>query len=128
MSKRLREWAKHYFTFRKAFFNANYQIQESNEGLVLKHANHEERVVCVEQLGELNKIEGNVIVTINTDENIDYLAENWELFLIPDLRIIFVNLSLPNSKWIIVPFIHNKVCDKSNIKRSLKALSLGMRE
>ncbi|MBW2987984.1 hypothetical protein DRJ48_00975 [Candidatus Woesearchaeota archaeon] len=128
MSEKLKHWAKHYFTFRKAFFNEGYEIQETGEGLLLKHKAHEERVVCVDQLSELNKIKAGVIVTPNTKENVDFLAKNWERFLIPDLRIIFVNLELPNSKWIIAPFVHNKVCDRSNIKKSLETLSLMMKE
>jgi hypothetical protein len=114
----LREWAKDYFQFRAQFLK--FKLAEKNDSLELDYAGRKEIVYWHESLS-IAKAKKGYMVTKNTTANIDFLSKNWENFLIEDLKIIFVNDD--GTKWIINPFVHNKVCGSENLKISLLSLS-----
>ena len=50
--------------------------------------------------------------------------ERWKkLSQLPKLNIYLVNpLSEPDKKWIIAPYVHNRICDNQSLKLGLKAM------
>lgn len=65
------------------------------------------------------------LVTLNNLSNIEVCAKKWqELEAIPNLRIIFINpLSGNETRWMISPYTHSKICDRENLKNGIIALS-----
>ena len=65
------------------------------------------------------------IVTLNSGKNLDFLFRNWNDFArFKFLSIIFVNpLSSLDKKWIIVPYLHDRICDKSSLELGLKSIA-----
>jgi len=76
----------------------------------------------------LNKIRSDghsVIIVLNGSSNISFVCSNWKrLVEFRFLSIYFVN---PHSNldkvWILNPYIHNKICDKSSLESGLKSMS-----
>ena len=62
-----------------------------------------------------------VLVCYNSPENVNYLAKNWNEFTNKNLKIIFVNPDI-NMQWSIMPDVHDKICDKSNLRQGLLSL------
>ena len=64
------------------------------------------------------------IITINSEENLDFLVDNWKLLIdSPELTIIFINpFSLIDERWIIRPYIHNKISENGVLKKGIKTM------
>ena len=65
-----------------------------------------------------------MLVTYNTKANLDSLIDAWgELIKYRNLKVFFIN---PDSqlemKWLISPYIHNKICDNESLKTGLKSM------
>jgi hypothetical protein len=116
------KWARDYFCFLKSAMGKPYEIVEVKGGLELKSKDHSERIVCIEKLSVPE--EGDLtIVTRNTEANRKALLNNWGAFSEKRLKIYFVEPSMPYSKWVITPFIHSKICEPSNLDKSLKSMA-----
>jgi hypothetical protein len=65
------------------------------------------------------------IITLSNKRNIRYLADKWNLFCtMRNLSIYFVNPLSDNEKlWIIMPYVHSKVCDEKTLEAGLLALA-----
>jgi len=113
----LKEWSFQYFKFRAKF--EKFEVVEKKDCLEIKTKVLKDIVTWHEDLSKVK--ESNYMVTYNTKNNVDYLADSWAKFLKPNIKIIFINPD--SSKWIIIPYIHDKVCDQKDIKRSLLSLS-----
>jgi hypothetical protein len=75
-----------------------------------------------------NKIEGDQYIgffTLNNLANIRFVVSNWKKFTdFKFLSIYFINpFSSSDKVWIICPFIHDKVCDKSSLELGLKSMA-----
>ncbi len=64
------------------------------------------------------------IVTLNSKENFEIIVKNWsKLESFKLLNIIFVNpFSELDKKWVIFPYVHNKICDEKSLKIGLKSM------
>ena len=89
--------------------------------LHLKHKHRKEEVFCEEKLSKPKK--PGIVVTLNTRANLDFIIKHWKDFCIDGLKVYFVDLSGPNRKWVVTPAIHNRICEKSNLKKSLTSMS-----
>jgi len=64
------------------------------------------------------------IITLNSKQNLDFLTDNWKLLIdSPELTIIFINpFSMAEERWIIRPYIHNKISENGVLKKGLKTM------
>ncbi len=116
----LKEWSLNYFKYRSSF--DKFRVIDKGSFLELVYHDKKEKVFMVQNLRDF-KIQSGFLVTLSSSKNITYLAENWESFIIPGLRIIFVRKD--ESKWAVNPYIHNRVADKTNLKKILKSMANG---
>ena len=67
----------------------------------------------------------NGIFTLNNASNINFVVTNWkQLVGFRFLNIYFVNPFSDSDKvWVICPYIHDKICDKSSLEAGLKSMS-----
>ena len=62
------------------------------------------------------------LVVLNNKENLKKVIEDWsKLTKDPKFRIFFVNPCV-NKRWIIYPYTHNRITEKSALKPGLNAL------
>jgi hypothetical protein len=62
------------------------------------------------------------LVVLNTKKNVDFVVANWDkLAKLKGLCIYFVNPRL-NEKWLLYPYTHNQITEKSALKRGLESL------
>ena len=73
-------------------------------------------------LAEKNK--SFTLVVLNTKDNFELVVEKWNnLVTLKELIIIFVNpFSQLETKWVISPYTHHKICDNHSLKLGLKAM------
>ncbi len=65
-----------------------------------------------------------IIVTANTQENVEFLISHWEeLVQYPHVCVYFVN---PNSsldkRWVIFPATHDKITERKALRKGLESL------
>ena len=80
------------------------------------------------EIDMLNKIDPNEnfgLVTINNTANIKCLIHNWKKFA--DLKLLSIYFINPFSKsdriWTIIPYVHDRICDKNSLELGLKSMS-----
>lgn len=66
-----------------------------------------------------------LIVTLSNEENIKAVYSMWDALAASQcLLIIFVNpFSAQEEKWVLKPFLHDRVCDRSSLLQGLKAMA-----
>lgn len=64
------------------------------------------------------------LVVFNTVGNFDILVKDWDKFVkFKDLCVYFVNpFSQLDKKWIIYPYTHNSICERSALEKGLRAM------
>ncbi len=65
-----------------------------------------------------------IFITLNKKENLKFMIERWkELSAVKEISVIFINPdSELETKWIIRPFVHAKICDDKTLKQGLKSM------
>ncbi len=116
----LKEWSLNYFRYRSSF--DKFRVIDKGSFLELAYPDKKEKVFIAQNIKDF-KVQGGFLVTMSSSKNINYLAENWDSFIIPGLRIIFVRKD--ESKWAVNPYLHNKVAGKTNLKKVLKSMANG---
>jgi hypothetical protein len=71
-----------------------------------------------------DKDQNSILVVPNKKKNLKSLMKNWNsLSQYKMLKIIFVNPdSSTDKRWIIIPYIHNRISDSNTLSRGLKTL------
>ncbi|MEK6854374.1 MAG: hypothetical protein AABX60_03490 [Nanoarchaeota archaeon] len=66
-----------------------------------------------------------LVITLSNDENIQAVYKMWDaLAANRALLIVFVNhFSALEDKWVLKPYLHNKVCDRNSLLQGLRAMS-----
>jgi len=74
-------------------------------------------------IGFLDTISGQAgLVVLNTKKNLDFLVFNWSKFAsVKGLCVYFVNPSV-DDKWLLYPFTHDQITERSALKRGLLSL------
>ncbi|MCH8003502.1 MAG: hypothetical protein IH934_02630 [Nanoarchaeota archaeon] len=65
------------------------------------------------------------IFTLNNSTNIRFIVSNWkQLVEFRFLNIYFVNPFSDSDKvWVICPYIHDKICDRTSLESGLKSMA-----
>jgi hypothetical protein len=99
--------------------------------IIFKDNNSEDNYI-LENLGEFTPIlkeyseKDFICISIpNYKNNIKILIEEWKLFnKYPNLTIIFINEnSLNEKRWLIKPYVHERICDNSSLKLGIESVS-----
>jgi hypothetical protein len=117
----LKEAVTAFLKARNALTRTLLDVVDTGEKLIFKHKTHDHHIVISEKLSVVNVSEKTTVACLNTKENVNFLVDNWEEFLVPKLSILFVN---PNTQeqWKVMPVAHNAVAERKKLKKGLEAL------
>ena len=127
----LTEWAINFINHKAAIKNDLKKIVEDKIGIKAIYDDKEVLVIIepfIEDFDSLyNKIEKDQhisLILFNTIENFDIILEKWKRFIDLDkLTIYFVNMfSNTEIKWIVKPYLHNKITEEKALKTGLKSM------
>ncbi|MFP4423784.1 MAG: hypothetical protein ACLFP2_00980 [Candidatus Woesearchaeota archaeon] len=122
----LLQWAKEYFRNKDIIYKKILEINESKNHLDIAYNDKTIKVYGFESLEEIAKVAGEhvSVVVFNTEDNLKILQSLWkELTKHRNLFIYFINpASVRDQKWIISPYVHDKIADKKTLKTGLKAM------
>ncbi len=127
------DWIIDYLKNRDLLFRKIDSIEKNKDGfdVYFKFKDKEQFFVVMPVIKDVNAIlskfdsERNFgLVVFNTMGNFDFLVKNWDkLVQFKRLCIFFVNpFSQLDKKWIIYPFTHNGICERTSLERGLKAM------
>ncbi|MBW2970745.1 hypothetical protein KY320_01140 [Candidatus Woesearchaeota archaeon] len=126
------DWAYEYLKNRDLVFRRIEDIKLEPHRLLVKYKDeHIEVVVAMTDLSELKleKLDTEMSVFVpNKRQNLDFLIKRWSEFAaLPNLKFVFFNPgSLLEKRWIIKPYVHNKICDSQSLKQGLVAMFEGV--
>jgi hypothetical protein len=118
----LREWTVLYVKHKDVFTRKLERYAEESGKLVFHFKDHTMHAYAMDKL-ELPAIkEKTLVVTLNTQENMDLLVKKWSEFSkFPKLTVVFVNPQ-KNEKWFIIPHTHAMISDP-DVAQGIKSLS-----
>jgi hypothetical protein len=119
----LKEWAEGYA--RNRSMGAEISLQDKGNTLEIKQKDGIETYVISPDLDAKAAKENSTIVTLNNPENIGIMAKSWDAFIkVKGLKVIFVSpFSTQEDRWIILPAIHNRICDRKSLKLGFTAMA-----
>jgi len=134
----LRDWTLHHMKGRDAIERSILEIKEDHKGydLVIRKKDKDQFILVIPLLENLAALEKklndkNVIVIVsNSKPNLSFLLKNWlRLATHRKLCFYFVNpKSAADKRWIIYPYVHNSITEKSALKKGLEALFASVEE
>jgi hypothetical protein len=129
----LKEWTLTYLKNRDVLLRRISKIEDL-EHYILVSNNDETHVVVIvkekisdmdnilskfKELEQKHKANKLTLVVLNQKENVEIIVKEWnKLIAFPTLSIVFANPKA-NAKWIIAPYVHNKVADQRNLKQGV---------
>ncbi len=126
------EWTIHFFKNRDMIHKRIENIEKDKNGfdIRIKFKDKEQFVIVLETLdielilSKLNDDSHFSIVTLNSKQNLDLMVKNWKkLAAFKSLNLIFVNpFSNLDKKWIVSPYVHNRICDGNSLELGLKSM------
>src|SRR3989304_8284668 len=127
VSAQLREWAEIYLKSRDVLQKAITGFESLDGDFIVHKATGDviflirPEFVNVEEVVE--KVTSNAgLVILNTKKNVDFVISNWDkLAKLNGLCIYFVNPKL-NDKWLLYPYTHAQITEKSALRRGLESL------
>ncbi len=124
--KYLLEWAKKYVRHKDMHTKAIRSVEEKGSALLVAEHQGKKMVYCMPLLSVYQpsaEYAGHLLVSYNTRKNIEALFKGWDFFSKQkDLTIIFLNPMHHDSKWVLKPYIHNRITEPSALKKGLLAM------
>jgi len=130
--KELVDWIITYFKNKDAILKNIVSIDKGKKfDVCINYEDKKVNVIVEPTITDFRKIiskfdvEGHFcLVVSNSTENLKVVIENWgKIIMFKNMGIYFVN---PNSqtdkKWVIFPYVHNKICDEKTLKLGLKSM------
>jgi hypothetical protein len=128
------EYIKHKDIFLKSIVAINH-TEDKNKNIIIEYKSRKMEVLIMPTVSTVkdfiddikkssDKFDSVSLVVLNTKENLNKVIESWEkLSVLEKLSIYFVNPYSNNEKrWIISPYTHNRITDKSSLKTGLMSL------
>lgn len=131
----LKEWYLQYIKNRDIILRKINSIDEGkpDEDITINNKDDtKETAIINEEPNSFNDIIKNIkeedkvnIIILNTKKNIDLMLKEWEnLAKNKKLTIIFVNIdSTLDKRWIIKPYIHHRITEKSTLKSGIMSIA-----
>ncbi|MBU0667276.1 MAG: hypothetical protein ABIC91_05115 [Nanoarchaeota archaeon] len=123
----LKEWTVYYVKNKDLINRKLKSFDESSDRINFHFKDFDHTYYIRETLNsdvfDISNIHGKKsIVCLASRENLDFLIKHWNEFkTFQDSSLIFVDLS-SNNKWLINPFVHNKICDEESLVMGLKTM------
>ena len=125
MNERLCKWAKDFIRHRDLFHRKLESIEDNENGFIAYYKNKKE-IYIIEDILDFENIPKDAdvcFVTLNNHKNFNKLLTEWKIIIsFSNLKIIFVEKIASGKHWIINPYIHDRISDKSSLKSGLKTL------
>ena len=127
----LTEWTINFINHKASIKNDLQKIIKDKDGLKAIYDDKEVFVIIEPFMDDFDllfeKLEKDKYISIvlfNTVENFDIILEKWKRFIDFDkLTIYFVNMfSSTETKWVVKPFLHNKITEEKALKIGLKSM------
>jgi hypothetical protein len=120
----LKEWADRYAR-NKAIAAGITKVEEKGNMLLVRKNEGTDTYIIELTFNPKSTMENATIVTLSNPDNIGIVVKNWEtVSKIKGLKIIFANpLSTQEERWIIMPYVHNRICDRKSLKLGLTAMA-----
>ena len=129
----LKKWALDFVRNRDAFFRKIAKIDEGKTDFTIIYKDGREQTYMAipslenaqESLSSFTSEQHVVIITLNNKQNRQKLSELWKILSAYKLlTMYFVNpLSQGEKKWVLMPHVHDKVCDASSLAAGFNSLS-----
>jgi len=119
------EWTEQHIRSKDIIKQEVNYINKKEEKLVVEYKDRKREFLIMPFIDDDILLENHTaIVTLNTDKNFQWLLSKWnKVASYDDLYVYFINPNLPtDNKWIICPYIHNKVSDKETFELGLRSL------
>jgi hypothetical protein len=122
----IKDWTENHIKHKNLMKNDLKDLKVQDDIIIAVHNDYEEefllREILTDDLLEKIKEGKKTVVCLNVRENVDWLHKNWELLHKNQyLTFIFLNPKT-NSKWMVKPHIHEKICDKESLKEGLVSM------
>lgn len=126
----LRQWMKHYLQHKDMIRKSILDMKDDPAGLLLTTKDGEKKIVIQPILKDVKPLvveaakKPITVVVCNCKENLDSFRKQWDsLAAVHQIEFMFVNpLSKTEKKWIIRPFIHNRIADTASLQLGLQSL------
>ncbi len=129
----LKQWALDFIKSRDAFFRKIAKIDDSSGNFTVSYKDGRQQKNLIlpnlenaqQALSSLAQDQHIAIVTLNNKPNRQKLAELWKfLAQYKLLTIYFANpFSQGEKKWVLIPHIHDKICDAASLITGFNSLS-----
>ncbi|MBI4149377.1 hypothetical protein HY491_02935 [Candidatus Woesearchaeota archaeon] len=125
----LQEWAVRFFRNRDVIQREIMDITEGGEGISIRYSHKEVRVLSIPDLAQMEmllrrgKEEHLIVVTFNTEKNVDAVVQNWSVLVqYHSLTLYFVNPWSAEEKWALNPRLHQQIADEHSLRQGLLSL------
>ena len=125
------KWTINYVKNKDLLAKEIVSLEKHNEELYVKFKNKEQFFLMLPTINDVDEIVHKIrekqnltIIVLNSGENFDIIVKNWKRFIdFQKFTIIFINpFSNLDKKWILSPYIHNKICDNTSLITGLKSI------
>lgn len=124
--EQLSEWVKVFLQNRDVFNKVITGFEKVNGDLLVKRSNGDLLVFVRPELDDISDVSvrdgPSVLAVLNSKRNLDAVIKNWDvLSKKKDLCVYFINPN-SNDKWLLYPYTHNQITEKSALRRGLESL------
>lgn len=123
----LKEWTKTLLRARDAMKQEIQSIEDKGQDFVVHKTAGDHHFLIRPQLTAVDDVAKSAtgplgLVILNTKKNLNFVLDNWQaLAAHKQLCIYFVNPST-NDKWLLYPYTHNQITEKTALRRGLEAM------
>ncbi len=123
MTQDLVEWTVNYIKHRDLVLKKLKDLRVEKDSITAEYKTKTEVYFIMPHLAKEVTTRKEIIICYNTRKNFEMLLDRWDELAKNNSKIIFVNpKSTLDTKWIIRPAIHNRICDEKSLKLGLKAM------
>jgi hypothetical protein len=130
-TKYLADWFVRYTKNRDVIFKKISSVREEGNKIVVEqkdgitvHYHVEPFPEDFEKITKEMEGENKGLIVYNSDDNFDNMIKAWKTLVeLKNLTIYFVNpFSKLEKRWILKPYIHNRISDASSLKEGLNSM------
>jgi len=129
------EWTELFVKHRDIVARKIVSIKKEGNRVKVEYKDKKALFLACPSLKDIDMIKSEVkedifvsVVTFNSEKSLKFLTDNWNEFSGNcRLSFYFINpFSKLDTKWIICPYTHAKICDPSSLKTGLKSMFEGV--
>lgn len=127
VSAELKEWAQIYLKSRDVLQKSILGFESLDGDFIVRKSSGDVLFLVRPELSDsaeiVEKCSGSCgLIVLNSKKNVDFVVSNWDKFAkLRGLCIFFVNHKL-NDKWLLYPYTHDQITERSALRRGLESL------